>query len=331
MMRAFAALVLVLVLRSVSGAEPDKPWANGVSAEEQSAALAIYREGNAEFEESRYAQALALYRSALTHWDHPGIRFNMAVCLINLDQPLEAHQHLEAALRFGDAPLGSEAYAQGLTYRKLLDGQLASVTVSCETPDAEVTLDGAPLLRCPGKASKLLIPGSHQVVATKRGFETETTSLVLLPGKEHVHAVELAPVRVTTTTLVRRWDAKLPWIVGGSGLGLAVLGGIALLVADSEYTKYDEQLAEHCPSGCGPGPGMLDPRWASVPDGVAKHERRGNVANIVGVTLLVVGGAATAAGVVGVYLNQPRVEPTGPTIVPAADRHGASASLRWTF
>src|SRR5439155_9990662 len=131
---------------------------------------------------------------AVKHWDHPAIRFNMAVALVNLDQPLEAYEDLEAAMKFGAAPLGNDAYAQGLTYKKLLDGQLTHLRVTCALDGAEVTLDGQPLLHGRGEATRLLLPGSHQVVAAKPGFLTETSALVLVPGKEVVHAVALSPI-----------------------------------------------------------------------------------------------------------------------------------------
>ena len=108
-----------------------RPWAQGVSETEQEMARALYLEGNAEFIESRFARALAKYREAIQHWDHPAIRFNMAVCLINLDQPVEAREALERSLSYGSTPLGHDAYTQGTTYRKLLDWQLSHVTATC--------------------------------------------------------------------------------------------------------------------------------------------------------------------------------------------------------
>jgi hypothetical protein len=44
----------------------------GVPEAEQELARALHAEGNAEFAELRFAQALAKYREALRHWDHPG-------------------------------------------------------------------------------------------------------------------------------------------------------------------------------------------------------------------------------------------------------------------
>ena len=48
--------------------------------------------------------------------------------------------------------------------------------------DARVTFDGQPFITCPGQATRRVLPGQHQVVASKQGFVTETTDLVLVPG-----------------------------------------------------------------------------------------------------------------------------------------------------
>jgi tetratricopeptide (TPR) repeat protein len=85
-MRVLAALIAIACGAGVAHAE-DKPWAAGVSAEAQSAALELYRQGNEMFEQARYLEALAKYEVALRSWDHPSIRYNAAVCLINLGRP----------------------------------------------------------------------------------------------------------------------------------------------------------------------------------------------------------------------------------------------------
>src|SRR5262245_25248836 len=81
-----------------------RPWADGVAAAAQARALAIYEEGNALFGENQFAQALVKYREGLAIWDHPMIRHNIAICLLELDQPVEALEHLEKALAFGQGP-----------------------------------------------------------------------------------------------------------------------------------------------------------------------------------------------------------------------------------
>src|SRR5262249_22511020 len=138
---------------------------------------------NKLFEDSQHAAALAKYREALKVWDHPAIRYNAAVALIQLDQPLAAHENLELALRYGDEAIGAENHQQALTYRKLLLGQLAELKVACAEPGADVALDGQPLFVAPGEASRRLLPGSHQLVARKAGFLPATRALSLLPGR----------------------------------------------------------------------------------------------------------------------------------------------------
>lgn len=307
--------VAVLAYVPARALADDKPWAAGVSEQEQQAALAMYRDGNTEFEASRYKQALVKYEEAIKHWDHPAIRFNMAVALVNLDQPLEAYKSLEVAMKFGAAPLGAEAYAQGVTYKKLLDGQLTHLRVTCDSDGAEVTLDGKPLLKCKGEATQLLMPGEHQVVATKAGYATETAPLVLVPGKEHVHVVHLAPI---ATKLERRWPASRPWIVVGAGVGVAALGGMFEFLSHSDYQRFDDDVMKLCPSGCTSS--MLDTGLKS----------RARAENIAGVSLLVAGGATAAAGLIGVYLNIPRaVVEHAPMVNPT--NGGAMATMEWKF
>jgi len=206
-MRASLAIILALVLApalAVARPKPTpppapppvaRPWADGVSPEQQTEALKIFKDGNALFAESQHAAALAKYREALKVWDHPAIRYNAAVALINLDQPLVADGELDAAMRFGEAALGGETYKQALLYKKLLNGQLADLDVSCSEPGAEVRLDGQLLFVAPGKKTQRMLPGAHSLVARQSGYLTETRSLVLPPGRrsdETIGMVSLA-------------------------------------------------------------------------------------------------------------------------------------------
>jgi hypothetical protein len=233
----------------------------------------------------------------------------MAVALINLDQPLEASEQLDAAMKFGAAPLGNDAFTQGVTYRKLLDGQLTHLRVTCDSEGAEVRLDGKPLLKCKGEAKRLLLPGEHQIVATKTGYATESAPLVLVPGKEIVHVVRL---RLVETKLVRRWSANRPWIVVGAGAGALALGGVLEVLSHRDYQRYDDQVNSLCASGCTAG---------TVDAGLKSRAR---VENISGVSLLVAGGATAVAGFIGLYLNLPRA-------IIERTPGGATATMSWTF
>jgi hypothetical protein len=323
MIRIVVVVVILLAVVGVALADDGKPWAVGVSDVEQKTALALYRDGNAEFTESRYVQALAKYREAVKHWDHPGIRFNMAVCMINLDQAVEAFEHLEAALKYGAAPLGEEAHAQGLTYKKLLLGQLSRLRIKSAIDGAVVTLDGKPLFTGRSDTVKLLPPGPHQVVATKPGFETSTASLVLMSGKEMVHDVVLQPRRTTSAKTVRRWRARTPWLVVGGGAVLAGAGALVQRAAIGQRDDYNASLAN-----CNPDPDPTIP----CPPGFAQGDKDlALLENRIAIGMLTVGGAAIVTGAVLVYLNRGRLVYEKPFPTVTVRPNGATVDVTARF
>lgn len=312
-------------MTSPAGDAP-RPWAAGVSELEQAIALELYVAGNSEFAESRFAQALAKYREAIRHWDHPAIRFNMTVCLINLGQPIEAREHLERSLTYGAGALGADAHAQAVTYRKLLDAQLTHVTISCPEPEAQVTLDGQPLFTGPGTAERFLLPGEHQVVATKPGMQAALQTLALVAGKPV--SLELRPTLALATPprMARRWATWKPWAVLGSGGAIIGLGAVGYFAARSDFAAYDREVEARCPSGCSAA--ML-----AEQAGLARTKDRAELKQVIAFSLFSVGGAAVVAGVVGLLLNQPRAQleakPSPLTIAPVSG--GGTVSMSWGF
>jgi hypothetical protein len=299
-----------------------------VSEAEQAIALELYRAGNLEFAESRFAQALAKYREAIRHWDHPAIRFNMAVCLINLDQPLEAKDNLERGLAFGSGPLGAELYSQGLTYRKLLDAQLAHVKIVCLEPGTQVTLDGKLLFTGPGSLEEALLPGEHQVVATKAEFLTVSKALILAAGKLTTYDIRPLKLEVATRT-VRRWEPWKPWAVLGGASALAVMGAISYVAAKHNFASYDQGISDGCPSpkGCDLAALMALPGYPRY-----RRERdRGDTEQVIAFSLFSTAGAAAVAGVIALIANQPRVQLEShhaqPAVVPVPG--GAALTVSW--
>jgi hypothetical protein len=279
---------------------PDRPWATGVPDEAQKWALVLFEEGNKLFENSEHAAALAKYRQALSVWDHPAIRYNAAVALINLDQPLAANENLDLALRYGDAPFNPDTYQQALTYRKLLRGQIAELKVTCVEAGADVALDGTTLFVGPGEAFRWVTPGPHQLVARKAGFLTESRSLSLLPGKPAVETLALQEIGSLPSRTLRRWPTWKPWAVVGAGALLAVAGLPVLLEARSNLIAYDNQITDGCSNGC-----TAD----KVPPAAVDLRNRARTENVVAVSLFAVGGAIVASGVALVILNQPQNAP----------------------
>jgi hypothetical protein len=325
--KAFAVLAVVLALVSVARADTppdagDRPWAKDVSEDAQKQALVLFEEGNKRFENSEHAAALAKYREALKIWDHPAIRYNAAVALINLDQPLVANDNLELALRYGEAPFNPETYQQALTYRKLLRGQLAELKVTCSESGTDVALDGTTLFVAPGEAARWLLPGAHQLVGRKTGYLTATRSLSLLPGKPTVESLSLQEIGTLPTKTVQRWPTWKPWAVLGGGVLVALAGVPLMLDVKSNLVAYDDGIKRSCAGGCLPG---------MIPQAVSDARDRARTENVVAISLFAVGGAALASGVAMLVLNQPRVVPVEDrphtAVVPLAGRGTIGLSI----
>ncbi len=269
--------------------EEERPWAQGVPPENQKAALALFREANALVKESVFVRAAEKYREALALWDHPAIHFNMALALINLDQPIEVHEHLVAAMRYGPAPLDSEKFENARSYKTLIEKQLARVELTCETPGASVALNGQVLFVGPGRYEGLVRPGQHTLVATKAGHEPTDMSRTLLPGE----TVKL-DMKVFTagelTRYKRRWSAWKPWAVVGAGALVAAGGGVLHLQARDSFRDFDAGI-QLC-QGCVPTPELADKR------------SRGDSMQKLAFGTYAVGGAALVTGAVLVYLNR---------------------------
>lgn len=166
-----------------------RPWVGAVSAAEQAAAVELHTAGNREFVQTHYEAALVSYKQAIQHWDHPSIRFNMAVCQIHLGDLVEARANLERALAYGAPALGATAHAQALTYRRELDDKLVSVTIDCPEPGEEVMLDGELVFTGPGVVNRFALPGEHTLVATKPGFLPASRKIVLVAGKPAAYEI----------------------------------------------------------------------------------------------------------------------------------------------
>ena len=299
----------------------DRPWTKGVGAADQEQALKIFNTGNTFFETSQYPQALAQYREALKSWGHPAIHFNMMVCLINLDQPKEAYSHLNDALKFGAAPLGKDVHARALTYEKLLDKQLTSLTIASKQSNVTISLDGKTILKSPGEKTVVVLPGAHQLVASKDGFLTHTEILNLVGGKEAVSKVKLIPLaEAQSYRLERRWARWKPWTVLGVGAVTAAAGFGTRLLAKSDFDQYDNDVTNFCPEqGC-----TSDELPQSSKDTLSRAELEDTVSSV----LLVTGAAAVGTGAVLLYFNRERsVKEMLPTITPTVMPGGAGVAI----
>ncbi|MBK7863595.1 MAG: hypothetical protein IPJ65_34315 [Archangiaceae bacterium] len=296
-----------------------RPWAEGVSPAEQTLALDLFREGNNALKEPNFSRAVIKYREALAHWDHPAIHYNLALALLNLDQPLETHEQFVASLKYGAAPLDSDKFEQATRYKALLEKQLAGVDIRCNMEGATVKLDGKTLYVAPGRYTGLTTAGPHSIVATKEGYITNELSLPLPAGETKVFELNL----LTTDDLTeykRLWPQYVPYVVlvvgavvAGSGLGMH-------LGARRVYSIYDNQVSGCAAESPFQGGCRLTPQLAS-------QKQSGDILQTAAFAAYAVGGAVVVIGAALLYAN--RLQPYRITVGITSGQKAQVSLLPW--
>jgi len=310
------------------------PWHKGVSTENKTKALALYNVGNTFFAKSQWSAALVKYAAAVKLWDHPGIRYNMAKCLMEQKRYLEAHHSLKLALRFGAAPLDPpRLFKEGRFLLGVLERLLARVRIVCPQAGVRVTLDGQLLFVGPGEKTRLMDPTQRHVVeATLTRHITLTRALAPLPGRLTVVTLRLMKLK-KTLVMKRRWARWIGWTVLAAGVALAG-GGVPLLVdGNRSIAAYDDRFNLWCTNAAGC---LLSER----PRELVKLWNRSVVNQALGAVFIVLGSAAITTGMTLIFLNVPRaISPEGAprpksqriTLVPAIHRGGGSVTLAIRF
>ncbi len=270
------------------------PWSKGVSEEDKQIARELFASGNSLMKESICITAAKKYTAALKRWNHPAIRYNLAVALINLDRPIEMYRHLTAAINGGLEQLSKERFEQAKNYLALLETQLVRVRIQCDVRGAHVLMDGRHLFNAPGKFEDIIRPGPHSIKASKEGYVTNEVSRLLEGGANFDLYLQLKTLE-ELTEMRRRWPAWKPWALVGAGAVIALAGGGLHYLGNQQIRDYDKISAHECKSkdGC------------NARDFSSKLDN-GALMQKLGIGAYAVGGAALITGAVFTYLNRPR-------------------------
>lgn len=277
-----------------AGQEP--AWYKGVPRENQERAFVLFREGNSLLRDSIWTKAVEKYTEALKLWDHPGIHYNLALALVNLDRPIETHEHLQAALKYGPTPLDTDKHDQALRYMVLVEKQLTRIDVRCDLPGASVKLDGRELFVGPGRYEGLITAGPHAIVATKEGYLPREISENFPPGDTRVIDVQLQ-TEADLSEMRRLFSNAIPWTVLLAGVAVAG-GSIGVhFAADGAYKEYDRGIndcavADPLVGGCVPS---LD---------LQAKKQSGDTLQSLAFVGYSVGGAAIVTGAILLYVNR---------------------------
>lgn len=280
------------------GSDDTRPWAEGVSRENQDKAREIFEEANALIMQQFFKQAAVKYREALDYWDHPAIHFNMSLALMNLDQPVELYHALKKALQHGIPPLVDETnHKRAENYLNLVSQQIAHIVVISKEAGARVTMDGKLLFVAPGSYEGVVLAGEHTVAASKTGMLDNNKPVVISAG-EHKR-IEMVLVSLDDLTIEkRRYPTWIPWAVLGGGATFLAAGVGVHAKSRSEFISFDEEFSELCEIGCrDDGNAILASQRVS-----ATWLQRGAW------LMYGLGGAAVTSAVVLFFLNRPTRE-----------------------
>lgn len=267
-----------------------------VSPEDEKAALIAFRQANEQLNDGFFKRAAEKYREALSHWNHPAIHYNLALALINLDQPIAVFDELTKAMAYGPDPLDNkEKFDHAKEYMRLVEGQLANVEVSCDKIGAKVSVDGKEVFVAPGKYAQKVRVGKHTFYADKQGYNARINAPFIGPGE--TFRVELKLYTAEELTRFRRkWqNSWFPYVVMGAGAVVGLAAGGIELSAQSSYDQFNTKVAA-CNTAAAGCP-------TSTP-GLTGLRDSGDTKRTIGYVGYGIAGAAIATGAALLWINR---------------------------
>jgi hypothetical protein len=316
--------VAIVIATSLAGfptpaaAQQDKPSAGAL--ERFDAAQKLFDQGKRE-------EALALFQEVYDETKSPNARLMAARCLVALGRTAEGYDELyatmrEAASKAQTEPKYGKTRDAAAAEIGILEPKVGKIVVALVDPDAKVTLNGQKLP--PGRLGVPLatMPGTLQLVATRRdgatvrreetiaAGETKTVTLVFPSSPVTTGEPPAPPAPPAATPPVEPPPVEdLPPVKTGGGVRVAGfvvagLGAVGMGVFGATYAvaqgKYDSLKANCGTMRC------TDPKYADVIDTGKRMELVSNVS-------VAVGGAALGVGLAMIVFGGPKTQPPSKT------------------
>jgi hypothetical protein len=125
----------------------------------------LLTEGSALYEKGDYAGALEKFTSAYAAYPSPKLMFNIGQADRDLSRPVEALEAFEKFLA-GDTHSSPDTTAEANSAVAELHERLGQIRIDCETPGAEVSVDGKSVGLTPLPKLIWATPGRHQITAS---------------------------------------------------------------------------------------------------------------------------------------------------------------------
>jgi tetratricopeptide (TPR) repeat protein len=282
---------------NIAGSD-DMPWNKGIGTQTRQAARDVFLEGNRLFRVPLFSQAVEKYSEAIEKWKHPAFYFNLAIAEVNLGHYLEARENLVRAMKYGASPLRADRFEEAKKQLIEIERHLGRIRVSCPTPGAEVTLDGATLFTGPGEHEVWVTARAHEVTAKKSEYSTQARRVTIAAGTQE-------KVQMSLRKLVedRPWANWKPWAVVGTGVAIAAAGGVLHGLSAKDFNTYDQGFVKLPCAEKGCTEQEID---LGNPD-LSPRLRRARLEQRIAVGGYIAGGAIIAAGAVLVYMNRPHL------------------------
>jgi hypothetical protein len=180
----------------------------------QKLAQELFQEAISFLAQAQYKDAAALYEQALTHWDHPLIRYGLARALSLQLRFTEAQTHVAEVLAYGAAcfdPRMWENVQKLAAYLRENLTDMGKIEILCRESGAQIDVDGIPGFICTapvartqatcekpevrvqiqhgwtttrrGRVSRFVYPGTYHVTASKPGHDTMARPVVVTAGQ----------------------------------------------------------------------------------------------------------------------------------------------------
>ena len=302
-------IVLLVGASTIAHAQPAQPQPQPQPQPQQPTARTaaqLIDEGRRLYaDDADFASALEAFQASYAMAPSWQALNGIALSQRQLGRHVAAFKALKKLLAEHAAALSASQQANATKLLTELDGKIGriSIVVEGDAPEeVRTTLDGAAIEPADRAGPHLVMPGNHAVVATRDGYQPFASQVTIAPGASETVTVVLEPekekiiVQVEEARLVRPMPAWLPWSTMAGGLALAGAGTLFALSAASDYDDFDASVKAS--AGEFPSQTMVD----------EAAKKRGDTKAGIALGLYITAGAAAAAGVTLLVLNQPRRE-----------------------
>jgi hypothetical protein len=267
------SIVLLALLAQAAPAAP---------AQDKAKAKTLLGEGTSLYEKGDYTGALERFHAAYAAYASAKIWFNIGQANRDLGRPVDA---LEAFQKFldgvPDAAPEDKADAQASVAE--LQKRLGQLTIVCESAGAEISVDGKPVGVAPLAKPIWVVPGLHQVLASKQGAPLALASAEVGAGGSATATlrggpvVPAAPPAMTAPAIPaappvevmvaspppqarRGWwlGRKWTWVAGGAAVAFAGTAAVIGGLAQSRFKDLKRSCGVDSDDGLGCDKGKID-------------------------------------------------------------------------